>query len=61
MITWGKHPGPLADEIKTNIPEVAAVARYSNDGDQLFTEGERNFLEHGYFADPEFFKVFSFR
>ncbi|HMV08020.1 MAG TPA: ABC transporter permease [Cyclobacteriaceae bacterium] len=60
MITWESTPGPLADEIKANIPEVAAVARYSNDGDQLFTEGERNFLEHGYFADPEFFKVFSF-
>jgi len=60
MITWESTPGPLADEIKSNIAEVSAVARFSNDGDQLFTEGESNFLEHGYFADPDFFKVFSF-
>lgn len=60
MITWESTPGPLADEIKSNIAEVSAVARFSNDGEQLFTEGESNFLERGYFADSDFFKVFSF-
>lgn len=60
MITWESTPGPLADEIKANIAEVSAVARISNDGNQLFTEGEHNFMEQGYFADPEFFQVFSY-
>lgn len=61
MITWESTPGPLADEIKANIPEVSAVARISNDGDQLFQVDEKNFLERGYFADPEFFNVFSYQ
>lgn len=61
MITWESTPGPLADEIKANIPEVSAVARISNDGDQLFQVDEKNFLERGYFADPEFFKIFSYQ
>lgn len=61
MITWESTPGPLADEIRSNIPEVSAVARISNDGEQLFQAGEKNFMERGYFADPDFFRVFSYK
>jgi ABC-type antimicrobial peptide transport system permease subunit len=61
MITWESTPGPLADEIRSNIAEVSAVARISNDGNQLFQAGEKNFLEHGYFTDPEFFSIFSYK
>lgn len=60
MITWESTPGPLADEIRSNIPEVSAVARISNDGEQLFQVGEKNFMERGYFADPDFFSIFSY-
>jgi putative ABC transport system permease protein len=61
MITWESTPGPLAEEIKSSIPEVTAVSRISNDGDQLFQAGEKNFLERGYFADPDFFNIFSYK
>lgn len=61
MITWESTPGPLADEIRSNIAEVSAVARISNDGDQLFQVDEKNFLERGYFADPAFFTIFSYK
>lgn len=60
MITWESTPGPLADEIKTNIGEVSAIARISNDGDQLFQVEEKNFMERGYFADPDFLRIFSY-
>lgn len=60
MITWESTPGPLADEIKSNIAEVSAVARISNDGDQLFQVDEKSFLERGYFADADFFNIFSY-
>lgn len=61
VITWENTPGPLADEIKTTIPEVSAVARLADDGNQSFQVGEQSFSERGYFADPDFFKIFSYQ
>lgn len=59
-MTWPETPGPLADEIRASIPDATYVARTANDGDQLFQIGDKNFQEHGYFADPDFFHIFSF-
>jgi putative ABC transport system permease protein len=61
IITWEETPGPLAEEIKSSVSEVDKVARLSNDGDQLFQVGDKNFLEKGYFADPDFFQIFSYK
>ena len=60
VVTWVETPGPLADEIRSTIPDVEHVARLANDGVQLFRAGEKNFLERGYFADPDFFHIFSY-
>ncbi len=38
----------------------AICARTANDGGQLFQVGQNIFQEHGYFADPDFFRIFSF-
>lgn len=61
VVTWQTSPGQLADEIKANIPEVQYVTRAINEGRLLLHAGDKNFLEKGFFADPEFFKVFSYR
>jgi len=60
ILTWNETPGPLADEIRAAVPEAQYVARTANDGDQLFQAGENVFQERGYFADADFFKIFSF-
>ena len=59
-ITWESTPGPLAEEIKASIPEVKAVTRTWNGGQETLLVGEKNFMEKGYYADPEFFQIFSF-
>src|SRR5687767_6343486 len=61
VVTWPAGSGLLADEIKSYIPEVQSITRLSDDGQQLFQVADKNFLEGGYFADPEFFKIFSFK
>ncbi len=60
ILTWNETPGLLADEIRTAVPEAQYVARTANDGGQLFQVGQNIFQEHGYFADPDFFRIFSF-
>lgn len=60
-ITWHSTPGPLAEEIKTNVPEVEYVAHVANDGPRLFQYKELTFLPGGYFTDPDFFKIFSYK
>lgn len=59
-ITWQDTPGPLAEEIRNNIPEVEHVAHLANDGPRLIQYNETNFLPAGYFTDPSFFQIFSF-
>lgn len=59
-ITWENTPGPLAEEIKSSIPEVKAVSRTWDAGQETLLVGEKNFFEKGYYADPEFFQIFSF-
>ncbi len=60
-ITWHVTPGPLADEIRTSIPEVEYVAKVANDGPRLFQYEDLTFLPNGYFTDPDFFKIFSYK
>jgi len=60
VITWTITPGPLADDIRENIPEVAWAARTMHNGDQLFQFGEHSFLEEGVFGDPDLFRILTF-
>jgi putative ABC transport system permease protein len=60
VLTWTITPGPLAEDIRENIPEVKLAARTQNAGNTLIQYGENGFMERGLYADPEFFKLFSF-
>ena len=60
-ITWAVTPGPLAEEIKSNIPEIEFVAPVADDGPRLIQVEEKSFLQGGYFTYPEFFNIFSYK
>jgi putative ABC transport system permease protein len=60
LLTWPITPGPLAENIRENIPEVATAVRTSGTGALLFQYEDKSFMENGYYADPDFFKLFSF-
>ena len=60
VITWHDTPGPLAEEIRNNIPEAEYVAHIANEGARLVQYDEKSFLPNGYFTDPSFFQLFSF-
>jgi putative ABC transport system permease protein len=60
-ITWMVTPGPLAEEIKASIPEVEYVTPVSETGKALIQAGEKSFLPAGYFATPDFFKIFTYK
>jgi putative ABC transport system permease protein len=61
LITWTITPGPLGEDIRENIPEAETVVRTMPAGAQLFQYGDKSFLERGYYADPDFFNLFSFK
>ena len=60
LLTWVSTPGPLAENIRQNIPEVEMAVRTMNANSLLFQYGDKNFMESGYYADVDFFKLFSF-
>jgi len=60
VITWENTPGPLAEELRSNFPEVTHIAQVYNEGDHLFQVGDQGFMEKGYYSQSEFFQVFSF-
>jgi putative ABC transport system permease protein len=61
ILTWHITPGPLAEDIRENIPEVELAARTQGAGNSLIQYGENAFMERGLYADPDFFRIFSFR
>jgi putative ABC transport system permease protein len=60
-ITWAVTPGPLAEEIKNNIPEIEFVAPVADDGPRLIQVEDKGYLPNGYFTYPEFFDIFSYK
>jgi putative ABC transport system permease protein len=60
IVTWDITPGPLAEDIREHIPDAEMVARTQGTGDILFQYQDKSFMERGYFADPDFFNIFSF-
>jgi len=61
VMTWTITPGPLAENIRQNVPEVQMAVRTMNSGSLLFQYENKGFMEQGFYADPEFFKLFSFK
>ena len=60
ILSWSITPGPLAEDIRDNIPEADLVVRTQDAGGQLFQYGDKRFTESGFYADPDFFNLFSF-
>ena len=60
VITWTITPGPLAENIRENDPEVEWAVRTQSAGDHLMQYGEKRMMERGFFADHDFFKLFTF-
>src|SRR5260221_11664369 len=54
-------PGPLAEALKTDVPEIDLATRVSFKSTCLLTYKEKVFYEEGVYADPDFFKIFTFQ
>src|SRR6185369_6963474 len=52
--------GPFAPAARQEIPEIKYIARTYWGNPQLFSLGDKHIYERGYFADPDFLKMFSF-
>ena len=61
VLTWTVTPGPLAEEIRDNSAEVEMAVRTMTSGSLLFAYEDKSFMESGLYADPDFFKLFSFK
>jgi putative ABC transport system permease protein len=49
----------LPEELKKNVPEIEQVTRIA-ERDFSFSNGNRTFTEHGFYAEANFFTVFTF-
>lgn len=58
--TFGDTPGPLAQDLKDEIPEIVKAAR-SSEGNMLFTIGDNAINKSGKYVDEDFIDIFSLR
>lgn len=58
--TFEAMPGPLAAALRSEIPEVKRVFRFSWSGQQLLTVGEKSTYERGFYSEPDLFNVLTF-
>ncbi len=54
-------PGPLAEELKTSIPEIQYATAYGWPGKLTFSVGDKINKQALNAVGPDFFKMFSFR
>ncbi|MBF9253436.1 ABC transporter permease [Pontibacter sp. 172403-2] len=60
-LTIDANPGPLAEALEAELPEVKHAVRSTTwDWKQLFTLNDKVLKVNGRYADPEFFEMFSF-
>jgi len=60
--TWTSVPYPLADELRKNYgSDFNHVVLTTGKNYSLLSHGEKNFIKTGYFAEPDFLKVFSIK
>jgi putative ABC transport system permease protein len=60
-VTITATPGPMAEAIQNNIPEVEAATKITYNHDLLFTVGNKSLKEKGSYATPGLFKVFQIK
>ena len=53
-------PGPLAAEIRNNIPEVKYISRFGNGGQGLLNSGEKALYEKTVYVEPDYFRMMTF-
>lgn len=58
--TFEATPGPLAAALRTELPEIARVARTDWGGRQMIAVGDKSYYERGFFAEPDFCNIFQF-
>src|ERR1700761_372002 len=54
-------PGPLADEMKRNIPEIEYASGWGFNSPHMFKSSGKLLKLEGNSAQPDFFKVFSYK
>lgn len=59
--TFSSMPGPFVPAIKTEIPEIKYASRSDWGNNSLFTLGDKSIYERGYFVEPDFLRMFSFK
>ncbi|MGN7205650.1 ABC transporter permease [Pedobacter sp. SAFR-022] len=61
ITSTGEHTGNMiAPTIKTEIPEVEAVARIGYGGQALIANGQKSFKREAKFADPDLLKIYNY-
>jgi putative ABC transport system permease protein len=60
ILTYDAAPAPLAEKLRTDFSEVDQACHYSWEQRLLFSHGQKSFYNKGYYADVDFFKVFTF-
>lgn len=58
--TYFAMPGPLGPDLKREFPEITHAVRASFIGERLLRSGDQVFNEASFYAEPEFFDMFSF-
>ena len=58
--TWYWTQGPLAEELKKQIPEIKAATPFSWPSMSTFTVGDKILKQNGYSAANDFFSMFSY-
>ncbi len=60
IYTFPVTPGPLAEALKAEIPEITHATRTSGKEQLQFTVGDKIIKESGTYADPDFLTMFTF-
>src|SRR6476469_8917161 len=60
IYTFSAMPGVFAQAAKDEIPEIKYAARTNWGSNVLFSVADKSIYEQGFFADPDYLKMFSF-
>lgn len=60
IFTFSATPGPLAEKLKTEFPEITHACRSTWNNPSLLTYSVQSYYEDGRYVDPDFLKMFTF-
>lgn len=60
ILTVTATPGPLADQLKAEIPGIQKAAALSNSTEKLLAVGEKGYKSRGQYANNDVFQIFTF-